>query len=889
MNTPVELCLRLYRALARSFPHEFQMLYGQDLERLGEDAAPETWRRHGARGLVRLLADIAMRLPPEYLSEIRGDVRYALRMLVKSPGFTAVGIISLALGIGLCSLFFSEFNAVLFHPLAGVSDPDTLAALDTLVPYPYFERYRDQPQVSVAAFTDAVPFSVAADGSKVAKSERIFGDLVSPEYFSVLGMKPVLGRLFRADTEKPGTPAVVVVSERFWQTHLHSNPDAIGATLRVNGQPATILGVAPKNFFGVWPMTRADSFVPVTSGSSIAPELAGDALQQRDVGVFHVVMRLGYGVKPSVVEAFLDIVTRHLDDEKLTRNRDHNGRKIHLLSVNGYVPVPPAERLVVFTFISVLLGLILSLACTNLANLLLARSSERRKEIAIRLSIGAGRFRLLRQLLTESVILSLGGGVVGFVFSYWLASVVWSRKFPVPFPLDANFRPDLTVLLLALAVAVLAGVAFGLAPALHITRTDVSTILKEGSVTPLRGYRRFGLRNLLVAYQVAGSLTLLLITGFIALGFGKTARIDPGFETSNLTLFQLDPIHDGRSQSQIAALYKELPERLLRRPTVRAVTLAEAAPFGEMMAVPNIHFSAAGPRGDVLRNGIRQRIGIKYFATLGIAPVRGREFTDTDQQPTSGAIPALVNQAAAREFFGGDGPLDRTVRDDQHSYTVIGVVPDIKSGFMMAKPVPTVFVPLTARSPHADAARQGATLIVRGGAGLDTIADVRNAIASLDPDLTVFNVGTIDERLDQFNSIVQLSATIYLGIGIFGLILASIGLAGVTAYAVARRRKEIGIRMALGAQRSQVLRLVMKEGATLVAIGSALGFAGASLISRTLSSFSSELSEVLGSSVRNPLLLIGAPLLLASLAMFACYLPARRSARIDPLAALRDE
>ncbi len=889
MSTPVELCLRLYRALARSFPHEFQVLYGEDLEQLGEDAAPEIWRRHGARGLLRLLIDIAVRLPAEYLSELRGDVRYAIRMLVKSPGFTAVGVISLGLAIGVCSLFFSEFKAVLFHPPAGVSNPAGLRALDTLVPFPYFERYRDQPGLSVAAFTSPVPFSVAAEGSKASKSERIFGDLVSPEYFSVLGMRPMLGRLFRADAEKTGTAPVVVVSERFWQTHLHSNPDAIGGTLRVNGQPATILGVAPSDFFGIWPMTRADLFVPVTSGSFIAPELAGDALQQRDVGFYHVVMRLARGVKPPAVEAFLDVVTRRLDDEKPRPNGKRNDRHVHLLSINGYVPVPPAERVVVFTFISVLMGLILSLACTNLANLLLARSHERRKEIAIRLSIGAGRFRLLRQLLTESVILSLAGGVAGFVFSYWLASVVWARKLPVPMPLDTSFRPDLTVLMLALAVAVLAGIAFGLAPALHITRTDVSTTLKEGSVTPLRGYRRFGLRNLLVAYQVAGSLALLLITGFIVLGFGKTARVDPGFDTSNLALFQLDPIHDGRSESQIAALYQDLPERLSRRPAVRAVTLAEAAPFGELVALPKIPFSAPGPRGEVLRNGVRQRIGIRYFATLGIAPVRGREFTDVDQQPASGAIPALVNQTAAREFFGGDGPLDRTIRDDQHSYTVIGVVPDIKSGFMMSKPAPTVFVPITTGSTHVGPAQQGVTLIVRGSPGLDTIADVRGAIAALDPYLTVFNVGTIDERLDQFNSMVQLSATIYLGIGIFGMILAFIGLAGVTAYAVARRRKEIGIRMALGAQSSQVTRLVMREGVILVTIGSIFGFAGALLISRALSSFSSELADVIGSKVQDPLLLIGAPLLLATLAMLSCYLPSRRLTHIDPLTALRDQ
>jgi macrolide transport system ATP-binding/permease protein len=878
MNTRVAICLRLYRALARAFPHEFQMLYGQDLERLGEDAAPDIYRRHGAMGLLRLLADIALRLPAEYLSELRGDVRFALRMLAKSPGFTAVGIISLGLGIGVCSFFFGNFNAVLFRPLAGVSDPPTLRGLDTPVPYSYFERYREHG-LAAGAFTDPLPFSVVREGQKDRKSERIFGELVSPEYFSVLGLKPAMGRLFRPSAEKPGTLPVVVVSERFWRTHLHWNPEAIGSTLRINGQLATILGVAPKDFLGVWPLTSADLFVP---------ELAGDAFRQREAGDYHVVLRLTRGVRAPAAEASLDVITRHLDEEKLTRERDHS-RHVHLLSVNGVAPLTPAQRVMLFTYVGVLLGLILSLACTNLANLLLARSNERRKEIAIRLSMGAGRFRLVRQLLTESVILSLTGGVAGFVFSYWLASVVRTRKFPTPMPLDLNLRPDLTVLLLALAIAVLAGMAFGLAPALHITRTDVATTLKEGSVTPLRGYRRFGMRNLLVVYQVAGSLTLLLITGFIVLGFGKTSRIDPGFDTSSLTLFQLDPIHDGYSESQIAALYKELPERLSQRPTVRAVTLAESAPFGELLAVPNIHFSAPGPRGNVLRDAVRQRIGVKYFATLGMQPVRGREFTDVDQQLTSGAIPALVNQTAAGELFGNDGPLGRTIRDDQHSYTVIGVVPDMKSGFMLAKPVPTVFVPLAVRSPSASAAQQGATLIVRGAAGLDTPADVRSAIASLDPYLTVFNVGTIDERLDQFNAVIRLSATIYGGIGIFGMILASIGLAGVTAYAVARRRKEIGIRMALGARSSQVLRLVMKEGTLLVAIGSVLGFAGAFLISRVLSSISNQLAEVFGSSVHDPLLLIGAPLLLASIALLACYLPARRSARIDPLTALRDE
>jgi predicted permease len=710
----------------------------------------------------------------------------------------------------------------------------------------------------------------------------MFGELVSPEYFSVLGMQPLRGRFFRAESERPGTAPVVVVSERVWRSHLNSDAQAIGQTLRVNGHPATILGVAPKDFLGVWPVFPADLFVPVTSGASIAPELAGNAEPE----ACHVVIRLARGRKPSAVEAAFDVVTRRLDREKPGPNKTPAERHVHLLSVNSLAPMPAAQTAVVLTFLAVLLGLVLSLACTNLANLLLARSSQRRQEIAIRLSVGAGRFRLVRQLLTESLILSLAGGVSGFAFAYWLAGTAPAAKFVSSSP-DLDLRPDLTVLLFTLAISLITGVGFGLAPALATTRADVATTLKQGALTPLRGYRRFGLRNLLVVYQVAGSLTLLLITSWIVFGYGRAARIDPGFDTSNLTLYQLDPIRDGYSREQIAALYGKLPDRLSKRTAVRAVTLADAAPFGDLAAVaPDVHFSAPGPHGEVLRDAIRQRIGLKYFATLGVPLVRGREFTDFDQQPTSGALPVVLNETFARELFGQDGSLGRTLRDDLNSYTVVGIARDNKSVFMRARPVPTVFVPLAALS--AGPAQQGATVVVRG-AGPNTIADVTSAIDSLDPHLTVFNIGSMNERLDQFNTIVRLAKSLYGGIGVFGLILACIGLAGVTAYAVARRRKEIGIRMALGARSSQVLRLVMKEGAVMVAIGSALGFAGAFLVSRALSSITYQLSQAFDKGTADPLLLIGAPLLLASLAMLACYLPARRSARIEPLAALRDE
>ncbi len=649
MNPRVVLCVRLYRALARAFPHEFQMLFGEDLERLGEDAAPEIWRRHGTWGLVRLLADIALRLPAEYLSELRGDAKYALRMLAKSPGFAAVGIVSLAIGIGVCGYFFSTSSAFMFHPLAGARDRATLAGLDTPVPYTYFERYREQAGVATAtAFTDPVPFSVGREGVKDIHSERLFGVLVSSEYFTVLGMLPEQGRFFSAASARTGTAPVVVVSERFWRSHLNSDPQAIGRPLRVNGHLLTVVGVAPENFLGVWPIVAADLFVPVTSGPAIAPELAANAKPQ----ACRVVIRLASSSKPSAVEAALDAVTQRLDKEKPGAAKPHDARHVHFLSVNGIAPIPSALRVMLLTYIGVLLGLVLSLACANLANLLLARSSHRRKEIAIRLSVGAGRFRLVRQLLTESVMLSLAGGLGGCFFSYWLASMVYTAKFSRAVHANlSSVRPNLTILLLTLAISLITGIGFGLAPALATTRTDVATTLKQGALTPLRGYRRFGLRNLLVVYQVAGSLTLLLVTGYIVFGFGEIYHVDPGFDTRGIALFQIDPIRDGYPQEQVASLYEKLPRELSKVATVRSVTLAGATPFADMLAAaPNVHFSVPGPHCDLLRDAARESIGVHYFSTLGVPLVRGREFREFDQPNASGAIPALIDETMAREF-----------------------------------------------------------------------------------------------------------------------------------------------------------------------------------------------------------------------------------------------
>ncbi len=444
MNSWASLCIAIYRFLARTFPQEFRTIYGADLKRTSEDAALETWKRHGFMGFVRLVVGLAWRVPVGRLAELRQDTLYALRSLIHSPGFAIVGILSLGIGIGVCSVFFSELNSFVFRPLPAARDPKALFALESPASYPYFERYRDERTViaSAAAYLGPVPFAMGVEGASRNKTERVFGELVSPEYFSVVDVQPLAGRMFRPEIDKPGSAPVVVVSERFWRTHLNASPGAVGRTLRLNGQTATVVGVAPKDFLGVWPMLPADLFVPITSGSTIAPELAGDTLQRRDRNIFTIVVRLVPGVAQPAAESALDSVTRHLDEEGHDIDRDRKGLRIRLIAAGTSLRLPPESYAVMYGFMGVLMGLIMTLACTNLANLLLARASERRKEIAIRLALGASRMRLVRQLLTESLLVALGGGAAGLMLAWWLGR--WFSSLKIPSPMNSTSHRTFT-------------------------------------------------------------------------------------------------------------------------------------------------------------------------------------------------------------------------------------------------------------------------------------------------------------------------------------------------------------------------------------------------------------------------------------------------------------
>jgi predicted permease len=888
----MNFAFRIYRRLARAFPHEFKLAYGTELLQLGEDVMEQVAKRHGATGLIRLITDIAVRVPLEYLSEMRRDMRYGLRALVKSPGFALVGIISMGLGIGLTTAVYNSKWQLITRELPATANAERLAVPEKLVSYYYIEQYREQKSLfsGVAAFETAIPFNVTHQDDPNAKPERVFGQLVSADYFSVLGVQAQRGRVLSPEIDKPGNPPVVVISDRFWRHRLDSSPDAVGHTLRLNGQSATIVGIAPKNFNGVFSINPSELFVPLTAPASLAPELANDVLHQRSAKELLALMCLAPHVTMESAEAALDTITRRLDaQDRLGPRPDDQGRRVTLFSAGTRVPLPRRLKLTVAGFFAVLMGLIMTIACMNLANLLLARGVNRRKELAIRLAVGASRFRLVRQMMSEGILLSLSGGIAGFGLAYGLALLQSKFVPPLAVPVESDFTPDWHAAIFVFALAVLCGIGFSLAPALRATKSDVTPALREGSWLQLPGYRRLGFRNLLMLAQVAGSLMLLLITGFLVIGISRTSTVQSKFDPHSMYLLAIDPMREGYTQEQTQDLVEKLQERLKDLGAVRSVAMAGQPPFSlddQSDAVPVTAEDSQGATR-VQISAVEERVGAGYFAALSEPMLAGREIEEVDQRSQtdgSKALPAVLNESAARGFFGSRNAVGERVRDEKQSYEVVGVVHDLKSGLSDRPSI--IYLPLTRRD-FARPPAGGITLMLRSDAGADALSAVRREIASLAPKLTVFDVRTLNEDLARKRAAERLSVDTYGAIGVFGLVLAATGLAGITAYAVAQRRKEIGIRIALGAGKGQVLRLVLREGAALVGAGTVLGFLGAFVLAKMLSALTSVFFDSLKVGTNDPRLLVGAPLLLAGLALLACYLPARSAAKVDPLKALR--
>ena len=889
----MNLALRIYRWLAEAFPHEFKLAYGDEVTQLGEDVVEEIAKRQGIAGLLRLIADIAIRVPIEYFSEMRQDMRYSLRALLKSPGFALVGIISIGLAIGLTIVVYSSELQTLFRGLPGAANAEQLVMPEKPVSYYYVEQYREQKSLfaGVAAFQNSVPFNVALQGETNVKPERIFGQLVSPDYFSVLGVQAQNGRVLNAALDKPGDAPVVVISDRFWRTRLNSSPDAVGQVIRVNGQTATIVGIAPKKFGGAASEVPAEIFVPTTVPAAVAPELANDVLHQRNAREFLAIMCLAPGVTIDSAEASLDAITRRLDAQDPSPTmRGDKSKRVTLLPAGTPAPIPRNLRREAVGFFVVLMGLVVTIACMNLSNMLLARAANRRRELAIRLSVGASRFRLLRQMMSEGILLSVLGGTAGFVFAYWLSvlNTQVNQQGGQPGP---DLTADWHAAVLAFVLAIVCGIGLSLVPALQATRADLTPALKEGSALQLPGSRRFGLRNLLMVAQVAGSLMLLLLTGFLVLGINKISQVQTKFDANTMYILSLDPVRDGYTPAKAQALFEKLPDRIRHIGGVRSIALAEQPPFSILNSTTQMMAEDQQKSSPVQRPVVKETVGASYFAALSEPMLSGRDFEELDQHGQTDAanhtsVPIIVNESAARGFFSNENAIGQRIKDDKQSYEVVGVVRDLDIGFGTRQSV--VYLPLTA----GDFARPpvgGMTVMARFDSGTDGLSVIRGEIASIDPNLTIFNAQTLSQYLDSSRANMRFAVRTYGAIGLFGMILSAIGLAGVSAYAVAQRRKEIGIRTAIGASKAQVLRLVLREGTTLVTVGTFLGFVGAVALARILSAMANILVEAFRVGTSDARLLVGAPLLLASLAMLACYLPARRAAQIDPLKALREE
>jgi macrolide transport system ATP-binding/permease protein len=894
---PVAAGLRVYRGLANAFPQEFQNTYGPELLQAGEDSIEPVWRRYGMRGLVRLLLDIAIHVPIAYAGESVKDLRYAFRRLVGSPGFTFVALLSLALGICIVTCAFSEMNAMALRELPGAAAPHELGALETPTSYPDYRRYRARDDLfsSTLAYIAAVPFGVTLGD----RTQREWGQLVTPSYFATLGVHPALGRF--PDSERSAETVPVVVSYRFWKEQLASDSSAIGRSLRVNAQPATIVAVGPKEFQGASPVLfAADLWLPLSVGDQVAPELAGDTLEHRERAIFRMVGRLKPGVTMARAEAALDATARQIEQDNGVLDRSRPGRRVTLLDGGKLLPLRKQDLPFFTSFFIIMSALVMLIACANVANMMLARAAGRRKEIAMRLALGASRWRIVRQLLAESLLVTVGAAVPGMLLSIWLIRQLSGLKMPLLIPVTFDLRPDWSVLLGTIAFTGVTALIFGLVPAWQAVKVDLAS--------GMRPTRRWRVRNLLMIAQFAGSLTLLVILGLLSVGIQTTLGIQSGFNARNLSLISLDAVRDGETAGEAAAFFEKLLDRVQRLRAVSVACLTETVPVS--IGSPQMPVSAPGATARETLTAGRHVVGKDYFDTTGIPVLMGRAFRKDDEVSPTAAV--IVSQEFVRQFsrgsellgrqieIGGDriavdrilpGTYDyrRSVPESRgRTFVVVGVVGDVNEDLVAQRPHPVIYFPLR-QADYATPPAQGITLMIRSAAGADGVEAVRREIAALDPNIKPFHIRTMNDQIDQFMAPLRMSSWTYRVIGIFGLLLSGVGLAGMTAYSVAERTREIGIRVALGARRSHVVGLVMKEGMLLIAAGTAIGMACAWMGSRALAFMNSSVGRVTTGSASNPLVLFGAPILLACLALLACYLPALQSMRIDPMVALREE
>jgi predicted permease len=872
------------------------------------------------------------------------DLRYGLRMLAKNPGFTAVAVLTLALGIGANTAIFSLIDSVMLKSLP-VHDPSRLiifnwtahkhwnGSIETssfgdcsvqksttpsgcTFPYPYFELIRSNKDLFSGAAAFAGPAAVVLSGNGPARIAE--GELVSGDYFSTLGVAAALGRTLRPEDDQLSASPVVVLSYAFWQSAFGGDPSVIGRAIDLNRIPFTIVGVTEPGFTSLSPGKTQNFFVPL----SMLPLNIDWAKNSRALSNWWLVIvtRLKPGVTREKAQAAASLAfSNEMVNGEKPLSKASDDPKVILAPIQQGLTGDRGEFSTELYVLMAAVGLVLLIACANVAGLLVSRSAARQKEMAVRLALGGSGGRIVRQLLTESVLLSLAGGALGILFSFWgvraiTAVIMGGSKGPFPFVVE----PDWRVLAFAVLVSVSTGILFGLAPALRSTDLDLTSALKENFSTHPEGARRFHLANVLVAAQAALSIIALIGAGLLVRTLQNMHNIDPGFDTHNVLIFGIDPTLEKFTGSQIQSLYRELRERFEALPGVISASYSSDALLSGSLWTEDLHVEGQ-PKGmetevDMLA------AGPDFFKTMRIPFLEGQMFVPEDFSPAEQApqpsessqqaapvpgpsalaktsatlgppIHVLVNARFVHQFFPKMNPLGQLLTEGGSSgasgegvavgkpkskrWQIVGVVGDTKYNSLRREIHPTVYVPLTGGGAHFELRTQTDPAAL--------IPTVREVVKRADTNLPIFGVRTQKESIENLLSrervIAQLSA-FFAGLA---LVLACVGLYGLLSYEVTQRTREIGIRMALGAEKSDVLRMVVGQGIKLALIGVAIGIAGALALTRFLSSL------LYGVKTTDPVTFVGVSLILTVVALLACYIPARRAAKVDPMVALRYE
>ena len=812
-----------------------------------------------------------------WLESLLRDCAYALRTLGKHRGATAAAVLSIGLGIGANATIFSMLSRFLLRP-APMGDPTTLLALHTThdgdqccnsFPYPIYTDLRDQAKSfsGVAAYFELIPASIAGSG----EPERVFGQAVTSNFFQVTELPMVLGRGFIQGEENAPE---VVLGAALWQRRFNADKQVVGKTVTISGHALTVIGVVTPAFHSVDQILGTEFWVPLGNVRQLATHLPEQGA--RDAHWLAVVGRLKPGVTRDQAAAELNTLA---DRFALSNPKTDKGNHF-VFEQAGSVQQGNRRALMLFlTALSVVVLLVLCIACANVANLLFAQAASRQRDMAVRLALGATRGRLQRQMLFESVLLGLGGGVLGVTLSLWATSALSTFHIPAPVPIDISIHVDWRVLLYSFALSVISGLLLGVAPAWAASRPRLANALK-GEDTLARPGRRISLRNLLVVAQIAMSVVLLCVTGLFLHSLQSAASIDIGFRSQNLMLMSVDPRIHGYTPERIVAFLTQLQQRVNILPGVVSAVSTDVAPLSSGNRSDSFHAVGGPDKGQENADTELFMVTPGYFETMGIPSLAGRDFGN---DAATGPKTAVVNRAFVDRVFGGANPVGKQVAGGGATYQVIGVVANIKARTLGEETRPVLYRSLN-QSVANDPSFLGYTLVVHTSGNPSAVGEaVRRQIHSVDPSMAIFNEETMEEHVRAAFFLPRLAATLFGTFGFIGLVLAAVGLYGVMSFAVSRRTREIGIRMALGAKPGVVERLILRQGLVLTLIAVALGWPAAWMLSKLAATF------LYGIRPHDVFTFSVVPPFLIAIALVACWIPARRAASIDPMKALRTE